>query len=139
MRHEELYIESRKYLDAVAIHFLPYREVMKEELTFDEAFDMTIQHGESKDYEPHRVSMLLDLYFPELRASFDDVLAISNQLHKAIAGYKRQYKSGDTDGARWLSLFNPLLDSLVKRIEKFKLQVAEANSSYSLNAEIIGN
>lgn len=50
LRHEELYVESRKYLDAMISHFLSYRMVIKGELTFNQALDMTIQQGQSRDF-----------------------------------------------------------------------------------------
>lgn len=135
MRHEELYVGSRKYFDAIVINYLPYREVMKGELTFDEAFDLITQQSESIEYEPHRVVMLVEMYFPELKTSLDDVLAIQDRLNRVIAGYKLQYKSGDTDGDRWLKLFQPLFDTLGERIAHFKRNVAEAKRKDSIVPE----
>jgi hypothetical protein len=124
LRHEELYVESRKYLGAIVSYFLPYRMVMKGELTFNQALDMTIHQGQSRDHQPHRVTMLIDLYFPELKAEFDEVMAVRNKLVRLVDGYKQQYKTGDLDSGRWLKLFQPLLELLGTKATQFENRVA---------------
>lgn len=124
LRHEELYVESRKYLDAMVSYFLPYRMVMKGELTFNQALDMTIQQGQSRDFQPHRVTMLIDLYFPELNPPFDEVMAVRDNLGRLVDGYKQQVKTGDPDGDRWFRLFQPLLESLEVKATQFENCVA---------------
>lgn len=124
LRHEELYVESRKYLDAMVSYFLPYRMVMKGELTFNQALDMTIQQGQSRDFQPHRVTMLIDLYFPELKPPFDEIMAVRGNLGRLVDGYKQQVKTGDPDGDRWFKLFQPLLESLDVKATQFENCVA---------------
>ena len=122
MRHEELYIESRKYLNVIGGYFLPYRMVMKGELTFNQALDISIK--QSSDHQPHRVTMLIDLYFPELKKEFIEVMAIRDRLNELVNGYKEQYKTGNHDGSKWLELFQPDLELFCKKASKFEDSIA---------------
>tara|TARA_R110000796_G_C14523336_1_gene431108 strand:- start:31 stop:447 length:417 start_codon:yes stop_codon:yes gene_type:complete len=70
-RLEELYVESKRYMNAVVTHFLPYRRVMEGELTFNQALDLSIDSRYT--HNPERVYLIMDMYFPELRVSFAGV------------------------------------------------------------------
>jgi hypothetical protein len=47
-RAEELYVESKKYLNAIGVHFLPYKKVMTGDLKFDQALDLAIDMSSKK-------------------------------------------------------------------------------------------
>lgn len=111
-RLEELYVLSNKYLDTLVSNYLPYRMVMKGQLTFNQALDMTIESTSKRDYDPHRVTMLINMYFSEIKPAFDEIMSIREKLNRIIDGYKEQYRTGDTDGSKWLELFQSLLEKL---------------------------
>jgi hypothetical protein len=123
-RAEELYVESKKYFNAVGIHYLPYKKVMKGELTFNQALDLTIDNGSKKDFDPHRVTMIVDMYFPHLQKPFNEIMAKRDFLNRIITGYKDQYKTGNTDGAKWIDPFQATLEELSQAITAFEKLVA---------------
>lgn len=123
-RAEELYVESKKYLNAVGIHYLPYKKVMNGELTFNQALDLTIDNGSKRDFEPHRVTMIIDMYFPNLQKPFNEIMAKRDFLNRIVTGYKVQYKTGDTDGTKWLEPFQATLEELSQAITAFENLVA---------------
>ncbi len=124
-RAEELYVESKKYLNAVGSHFLPYRKVMKGELTFNQALDLTtIDNGSKRDFEPHRVTMIIDIYFPVLQKPFNEIMAKRDFLNRIVMGYMEQYKTGNTDGTNWLEPFQATLEELSEAITAFEKLVA---------------
>ncbi|HNO76144.1 MAG TPA: hypothetical protein PKG49_11190 [Nitrosomonas mobilis] len=123
-RVEELYIESKKYLNAVGIHYLPYKKVMEGELTFNQALDLNIGNGSKRDFEPHRVTMIIDMYFPNLQKPFNEIMAKRDFLNRIVTGYKEQYKTGGTDGSRWLEPFQAKLEELSEAITAFEKLVA---------------
>lgn len=123
-RVEELYIESKKYLNAVGIHYLPYKKVMEGELTFNQALDLNIGNGSTRDFEPHRVTMIIDMYFPNLQKPFNEIMAKRDFLNRIVTGYKEQYKTGGTDGSRWLEPFQAKLEELSEAITAFEKLVA---------------
>lgn len=109
---EELYVVSNKFLSTLVVHYLPFKVVMKGEISFNKALDMVIETGSERDFEPHRVTMLIDLYYPELRPELDKIMSIREKLNDIVDGYKEQYKRGNIDGARWLDLFQPLFEKI---------------------------
>lgn len=123
-RAEELYVESKKYLNAVVIHYLPYKKVMKGELTFNQALDLTIDNGSKRDFEPYRVTMIIDMYFPNLQNPFNEIMTKRDFLNRIVTDYKEQYKTGDTDGTKWLGPFQATLEELGQAIKAFEKLVA---------------
>lgn len=114
-RLEELYVESKRYQNHLCSHYFPYRQVMQGELTFNQALDLTISSGEKVKFDPNRVTLLIHMYFPEVQPAFDDIMTVREKLNEIISGYKWQYKSGNTDGRKWLEEFQPLLELLSKK------------------------
>ncbi len=107
---EELYIQSNRYLSSLWGHYLPYAKVMNGELTFNQALDMTIERASKKDYDPNRVTMLINMYFPQIKPEFEKIIDIRNKLNRIIDKFKAQYKTGTPDGTRWLQAFQPLFE-----------------------------
>lgn len=68
--------------------------------------------------------MLIDLYFLELKSPFDEVMAIRDNIGRLVDGYKQQVKTGDSDGDRWVKLFQPLLESLDVKTTQFENCIA---------------
>ena len=85
------------------------------ELTFSQAEDLRINNNSKKDNDHHRVTMIIDMYFPELEKPFKEIMAIQDILNRIVSGYKEQYKTGNTDGVKWLALFQADLEELVKK------------------------
>lgn len=125
---EELYVSSNKYLNSVFTYFLPYKMTMTGELTFNQALDYTVEQGNKNDIEPHRVTMLIKMYFSELQPAFEEIMLLRNNLNKIIQAFKYQYKSGDTDGSEFLTLFQPKFEELAKLIENFDLHIVNLNN-----------
>ncbi len=123
-RAEELYVESKKYLNALGAYFLPYKKAMKGELTFNQALDLTIDNGSKKDYDHHRITMIIDMYFPELEKPFNEIMVIRDHLIRIKNEYKEQYKTGNTDGEKWLKLLQVDLEEFSKKITEFEKLIA---------------
>ena len=92
---------------------------MKGELTFNQTPDITIESGSKIDYEPHRVTMIIDIYFPQIKSKFDQMMEIRDKLNLLVDGYKEQYKRGNFDGTRWLDALQPLLERLGTLFDEF--------------------
>lgn len=122
-RLEEFYVVSNKYLDHLFTHYLPYRMVMRGQISFNKALDMTIEGGSKENYEPHRVSMLIDLYFKDIKPAFVEIMDMRSKLNSIVDGFKEQYKAGNTDGSKWLELFQPLYEELGKKCDEFEKHI----------------
>ncbi len=73
-RAEELYVESKKYLNAIYVRHLQYLKVMDGSLTLDQANDLFIQNNSNPDYDHNRVTMIIDMYFPDLQKTFNEIM-----------------------------------------------------------------
>lgn len=127
-RIEELYVISNKYLSSLCSYYFPYRQVMQGELTFNQALDITIESGNRRDFEPNRVTMLINMYFPEIKPHFSEIINLRETLNDIVQGYKHQYKNGDTDGTRWLEYLQPSLEKLATLCDNFENHVVELNA-----------
>jgi hypothetical protein len=117
---EDLFIVSHKYFNVLVTYHLPFKMVMKGEITFDQAHDLIIEWGNKKDYEPQQVTMLIAMYFPELKQDFEEIMEIQGTLVDVIESYKEQYKTGDIKGNKWFVLFQPKLELLAKKTTQFE-------------------
>lgn len=124
-RLEELYVQSKKYLNMLIMHYVPFRDVMNGEISFNQALDINIENGKTNDFEPHRVSMLIDLYFPELKLSFNSILELRDKLNILVDDYKEQYKLGRIDGQKWLPSFQFLLEEITEKAAIFDNEVVK--------------
>jgi len=120
---EELYIISDKYFNALTSHFIPYRTVMKGELTFNEALDLDIDRD--LNFDVQRVPMIIHIYFPNLENSYNEILKIREELNEIIFHYGEQYKNGNHDGSQWLLHFQPALELISKKMQKFRDELRE--------------
>jgi hypothetical protein len=104
-RLEELYLLVEGWVNTLFMYFLPYARVMRGDLTFNQALDITIDVGGKSTVDFKRIEMIIDLYFPELRTDLDRVHAAREAANKIIHKYKKQYETGDTDGRQFLQPF----------------------------------
>jgi hypothetical protein len=68
---------------------------MMRELTYNQALDMTIRHGENNIVNFHGLEMLIDLYFPAIKAPYDVLLNAMDKANTIMTEHKRQYKTGN--------------------------------------------
>lgn len=123
-RLEELYLSMHKYLNALFSHFLVYSQVMKGELTYNQALDVTIKSGDKGDFEPARITMIIDMYFPELQESFQELEEIREKLNDILHGHKLEYKAhGPGAGEEWLKLFQPRMKKLADIGDKLEKKI----------------
>jgi len=76
------------------------------------------------DYEPHRVTIIVDMYFPDLKKPFEEIMKIRELLNRIVDGYKEQYKTGETDGTKWLAPFQETLEKYIQAVKNFENLVA---------------
>ncbi len=124
MRHEEFYVESRKYFDGLVIRFSTYRKVLGGKITLNQALDSEIKMGKLGDFDHYRVAMIVYFYFKGLRETLDEVMVVRDELNEIVENYKQQYKTGYVDGSIWIERFQQLLESFDLKAKQFETQVA---------------
>jgi hypothetical protein len=123
-RAEELYVESKKYFANLGCYYLLYKRVMKGDLTLNEATELTIKNFSETKGEHHRVGMIVNMYFPELKNSFEEILNVRNDLSTIISSYQKQYETGNIDEEEWLTLFQDRLNKYMEKVKIFEKQIA---------------
>ncbi|MBE0374751.1 hypothetical protein PFLA_a3651 [Pseudoalteromonas flavipulchra NCIMB 2033 = ATCC BAA-314] len=102
-------------------YYLPYRQVMEGELTYNQALDLTLEGNYS--HNPERVFLIMDMYFPELRESFTMVEKSNTKIREIQNAFKLQYKQGNPSGRNWLPMFQDALEALSSSAKNFEEHV----------------
>lgn len=94
-RLEELYVHAKRFLDSTVTYFFPYIGVMKNELTYNEALDHTL--AIKATYDPQRVYLIMEMYFPALREDFKKVESARDKCNDVLRDFRNLYKIGTFD------------------------------------------
>jgi hypothetical protein len=122
---EELYLLLDKWLEALSLHFLPYFKVMQGRITYNDVLDLTIREGQNRDHDFARLEVLVDLYFPSLRPSYNDITAARDQANDVLAEHKREYLRGQTMATEYIKPLNDALAHLDGSGEQMKHRIVE--------------
>ena len=121
---EALYLSIERYDRALGSHFVTYYGVFKNEISYDQLFDLKISSsgGASNNSAGalDTATMLINVYFSNLRLQLDGYTSSRENINQIIAAHKRAYKSGDTDGGRWFKQFDEAMKELVRTAKAFK-------------------
>ena len=111
---EELYVLVQHYTTLLQSESLPYVRVMQGELNYNKALDMTNEMMNDRLPDFHRLQMLVDLYFPQIRGTLKEFMDARDTMNKIRAVHKSEYKKGNLDGRMFVK---PMLAAL-ERIEE---------------------
>ncbi|TGK41154.1 hypothetical protein [Leptospira andrefontaineae] len=117
--YEELYLQSSKYLNGLNSSFFVYYSLLQNKITYDQANDEIIRELSEAKYDPHKVQMLLRLYFPELLESFEKVMRARDEINELLVQHKLEYRSGRVDGSKYLDSFTAMHDFLDQEIDSY--------------------
>ena len=98
---------------------------MQGKLTYNQCLELDIQEGKEGSFNFGRIEMLIDVYFPSTRSTYDKVIEGRTELNKVATAHKRAYEVGDIEGSRFLAPFVQCQHSIEQASETFKMQVLE--------------
>lgn len=101
-RGEELYELTDNWLGGLAGHYISRSAVMQGKLTFDQHHELVIKAGGKDTINFGRIEMLIDVYFPAVRAQYDAAIAGRTELNKVDTAHRRVYAEGDIPGTQFL-------------------------------------
>lgn len=129
---EALYLAIERYDRSLSSHFIGYYNVLKNEISYNDLLDHQIKRGgddNSLGGSLDTVTMLINVYFPDLKPHLDAYIAAREGIGEVLADHKRAYKQGETDGTRWFMPFHEALRELDRVAKAFKQAVlAEATA-----------
>ena len=122
-RGEELYSSSVTWLNNLFGHYMRRNAVMQGKLTYNQCLDLDIAEGEKQPKDFHRIELIIDVYFPSTRRSYDLVIAERARLNKVERGFKRAYESGQSDGSLYLGPYVETQKKLEEAGEAIKAEI----------------
>jgi hypothetical protein len=120
---EELYLLHEAWLNALATSYLPILNVMKGEITYNQALDMFVENNKDRQVDFKRLQMLIDLYFPAIKPAFEKLSAARDRTNEIQRAHKREYKRGNTDGSAYVVPFIEAQKELVRESSVLKEEI----------------
>ncbi len=106
VRVEELYLLASAWIIAVLTYSLPYLRVMKGDLSYNQALDITNSTGAGSGVDFKRLEMLIHIYFSELRGTFAALLEVRDRTNSILSAHRENYRQGEINGTQFVA---PLL------------------------------
>ncbi len=122
-RGEELYVLSERYFTSLVCQYLPYLQVMRGELTYNEALDLTGAGSKNGFPEFARVEMLVDVWFPGLSRALQKVFSLRDEANRILAEHKAAYKRGEADGRGYVQPMVSVLNQLPQATAEFRREL----------------
>ena len=105
---EELYIAVHRYCAKLFTANMVWSEVMRGKIDYNQGLELFIKsHGE-KDESQQTAMMIINIYFPQLRPSFDVILQQRDRINGIHSDFKAAYLRGEPCG----SFVQPFLQEL---------------------------
>jgi hypothetical protein len=117
-RLEELYSLVMAWSKQAASFYFPFLAVMKGDITYNEALDLSIDRKNTIDVD--RLFTLAELYFDGGHEKLDEIRQILKKVNSVNEEFKRFYKSGQTSSKEHLRQMSTELTSLDGAIDSYK-------------------
>lgn len=101
-RGEELYELVDRWLNNLAGHYLSLNSVMQGKLKYNQFLDLQIEQAKNNSYNFGRIEMLIDVYFPSSKPSYNEILKHRTELNEISRLHKKDYELGLTDGTKYI-------------------------------------
>ena len=117
---ETLFTVADKYCKVLATTFLDYYRIFKGELNLKEVLELHIKRSEGKESNHEKVEMLISIYFPNIYSAYQDLMAARKTVVEITLDYQRSYESGNTDGNKYLEVFDEAMKRLFETSDTLK-------------------
>jgi hypothetical protein len=92
---EEVFMATHRFCITLFSANFIWTKVMSKEIDYNQALEIFIENNSGKDDNHHDVAvMLINIYFPELKPSFNAILDRRNRINLIHRGFKEAYKQG---------------------------------------------
>lgn len=122
-RLEELYQLVDQWAGEVVSHHTTYRSVMRGQLTYNQALDITIKHGVK--INAARMFTLADLYFPNCHAVLVDIRTARDTAARIQGEFGELYRESGEGSSKHASDLTTALESFNAAISSYKNALAE--------------
>ena len=122
-RAEELYVSIRKFCKTMVSDHFPYLRVMKGQFDYNNALDMTLERGEKSNFDPERIYMIADIYYPGLSKKIDDLVELNGKVHDIRETFKKKYEKGKTKDEKMASIYLTAINELIDHTHSLESEV----------------
>jgi hypothetical protein len=102
---EELYLLFKGWSTHVEIVYINHTRGMAGDLDYKAVVDLEIQRGKEITDNFGRITMLIDLYFPNLRDEYNIVDQARSSANEIMQEYRNNCFDGKYDGKRFVQVF----------------------------------
>jgi hypothetical protein len=89
---EELYFAVHSYCNTLFSANMIWPQVMRGEVTYNEANDFIIKNHDKEDKSHDMTQMLINIYFPELRQHLQAIMQRRDQINQIRSEFKKSYE-----------------------------------------------
>ena len=125
-RGEELYTAVERWMNALSGNYIALATVMQGKITYNDYLDLVVKkEGSERTYEPGRIELLVDVYFPSVRCAYDVIITARAELNKVAQAHKSAYSSGALDGTRFIGPYVRAQKAVEKAHQDFRRVLIE--------------
>jgi len=124
-RLTDLYLNITGYFSGLVTHYMPCMMVMRGEIDYNQALDLTVEMTSKSKFNPDKVHFLSRIYYPTLVPEFERILRHREALNAIVAEHKEEYKAGINNGQAHLDKMAPILKQLTDDTDAFELSITE--------------
>ena len=121
-RLEELYSLVGRWAGEVVIHHVTYRKVMENELTYNQALDITLKGEQSVD--ANRMFTLAELYFPSAHLALQELKTLRDEAASIQSSFKQSYKQDGAPSREHAKALTLVLEKFNAAIAKYQVQLS---------------
>lgn len=123
-RGEELYELIDKWSLALFMHYLIKEGLLEGKYSYSAAIGFLAKRGERESgVNPARTKMLIDVYYPEIKSAYDNVIAVRNLANELLEAHEEAYKRGVINGTEFLEPFKRMREEVHITCEILKSDV----------------
>jgi hypothetical protein len=127
-RLEELFILFKKWALKHDLVYINHARAMKGDIDYQVMLDMEIERCYKNPFDFNRLEMLINLYFPNIKAVYERLIETRTKANKFMLEYGNQYVKGNTDGRKFLAPFLDAQKEFSQEAERvIKLIAEQAN------------
>jgi hypothetical protein len=123
-RGEELYQHTDKWLLHLASGYLAWLRVMQGKLTYGQAQQLELERGLGT-HDFGRIEVLVDIYFPSARQSYDTMIGVRGQLNATLTAYQHECESSRNDGRPFTGRYIECQEMIEAAGRQFKAAIIE--------------
>lgn len=121
-RLEELYSLIGRWAGEVVMHHVTYRKVMENELTYNQALDLTLKNKVSVD--ANRMFTLAELYFPSAHGALQELKALRDEAASIQSSFKQSYKQNGEPSREHANALTDVLERFSSAISKYQVELS---------------